>query len=96
MVVGVNRFRSEQQTPVPVLRVDAALERAQIERVGQVRARRDPAAAARALAELEAAARSSRNLMPLILAAVEAYCTVGEISDALGRVFGAYRESVVV
>jgi methylmalonyl-CoA mutase N-terminal domain/subunit len=96
VVVGVNRFRSEQQTPVPVLRVDAALERAQIERVGQVRARRDPAAAARALAELEAAARSSRNLMPLILAAVEAYCTVGEISDALGRVFGAYRESVVV
>jgi len=79
-----------------VWRVDAALERAQIERVGQVWARRDPAAAERALAELEAAARSSRNLMPLILAAVEAYCTVGEISDALGRVFGEYRESVVV
>ncbi|MCX6617288.1 MAG: methylmalonyl-CoA mutase family protein [Acidobacteria bacterium] len=96
VVVGVNRFRSEQKTPVPVLRVDAALERAQIERLGNVRATRDTAAAARALSELESAARSSRNLMPLILAAVEAYCTVGEISDALGRVFGAYRESVVV
>ena len=96
VVVGVNRFRSEQKTPVPVLRVDAALERAQIERLGNVRATRDTAAAARALSELESAARSSRNLMPLIMAAVEAYCTVGEISDALGRVFGAYRESVVV
>jgi methylmalonyl-CoA mutase N-terminal domain/subunit len=96
VVVGVNRFRSEQETPVPVLHVDAALERAQIERLGNVRAARDTAAAARALSELESAARSSRNLMPLILAAVEAYCTVGEISDALGRVFGAYRESVVV
>lgn len=52
--------------------------------------------AERALVDLGAAARSSRNLMPLILAAVETYCTVGEISDALGRVFGAYRESVVV
>jgi len=96
VVVGVNRFRSERETPVPVLRVDAALERAQIERLQKLRAGRDPVAAERALAELEAAARSSRNLMPLILAAVEAYCTVGEISDALGRVFGAYRESVVV
>lgn len=81
---------------MPVLRVDAALERAQIERLRKLRAGRDPAAAERALAELEAAARSSRNLVPLILAAVEAYGTVGEISDALGRVFGAYRESVVV
>jgi methylmalonyl-CoA mutase N-terminal domain/subunit len=79
-----------------VWRVDAALERAQIARLRRLRAGRHAAAAERALAELETAARSSRNLMPLILAAVEAYCTVGEISDALGRVFGAYRESVGV
>jgi methylmalonyl-CoA mutase N-terminal domain/subunit len=96
VVVGVNRLRSEQETPVPVWRVDPVLERAQIERLRKLRAGRDAAAAERALAELEAAARSSRNLMPLILAAVEACCTVGEISGALGRVFGAYRESVVV
>ncbi len=95
VVVGVNRFQSEE-APMPVLRVDCELERAQVERVRAVRARRDAAAASATIGEVERAAGSGENLMPRILAAVEALATVGEISDAMRRVFGEYRESVVV
>jgi methylmalonyl-CoA mutase, N-terminal domain len=78
------------------MRVDPELERAQIERVRTLRARRDWAHAGAAVAEVERRARSGENLMPAIAAAVEAYATVGEISDALRRVFGEYTESVVL
>jgi methylmalonyl-CoA mutase N-terminal domain/subunit len=96
VVVGVNRFASPEQRPIPLLRIDPEIERMQIERVRAVRERREQARTARALDEIERRARSTENLMPAILAAVEAYATVGEISDALRRVFGEYRESVVV
>ena len=96
VIVGVNRFRTNTEKPVPVLRVDPQLESEQVERLRRLRATRDPAAATAALEVLERAATSSDNLMPLILAAVEAWCTVGEISAALRRVFGEYRETVVL
>ena len=96
VVVGVNRFCTDTQSPISVLRVDPQLESAQVERLRRVRATRDPAAAAAALQALEQAAGSANNLMPFILAAVEAWCTVGEISDALRRAFGEHRETVVV
>jgi methylmalonyl-CoA mutase N-terminal domain/subunit len=64
--------------------------------VRAVRARRDAARASAAIAEVERRAASDENLLPAILAAVEAFCTVGEISDALRRIFGEYKESVVV
>ncbi len=96
VVVGVNRFRTDTQKPIPVLRMDPQLESAQVERLRHLRATRAPAAAAAALEALERAAASSGNLMPFILAAVEARCTVGEISAAMRRVFGEYRETVVL
>jgi methylmalonyl-CoA mutase N-terminal domain/subunit len=96
IVVGVNQFVAEKETPIPTMRVDPELERAQIERVRAVRARRDSARAVAAVAEVERRARSGENLMPAIATAVEAYATVGEISDALRRVFGEYTESVVL
>ena len=65
-------------------------------RCGKAAARRDAAKAAAATAEIERRASSGENLMPAILAAVEAYVTVGEISDALRRAFGEYQESVVI
>jgi methylmalonyl-CoA mutase N-terminal domain/subunit len=61
-----------------------------------LRARRDAAKSRAALEEVERRARTSENLMPAILAAVEVYATVGEISDALRRAFGEYQESVVI
>jgi methylmalonyl-CoA mutase N-terminal domain/subunit len=96
IVVGVNEFVAEEKKPIPTLRMDPSIERAQVERVRAVRARRDAAKAQAAVAEVERRAKSGENLLPAILAAVEAFCTVGEISDALRRVFGEYKESVVV
>jgi len=96
IIVGVNQFVAEKGTPIPTMRVDPELERAQIERVRALRARRDSPRATTAVAEVERRARSGENLMPAIIAAVDAYATVGEISDALRRVFGEYTESVVL
>ena len=91
IVVGVNRFTEEPEHLPPVLRVSEELEREQLARLRQLRAERDVARVEAALGRVEEAARGTANLMPPILAAVEAYATVGEISDALRRVFGEYR-----
>jgi methylmalonyl-CoA mutase N-terminal domain/subunit len=96
IVVGVNRFVAEKEMSVPTLRVDPELEPAQIERVRALRARRNAAEASAAVARVESSARTGKNLMPAITTAVEAFATVGEISDALRRVFGEYTESVVL
>jgi methylmalonyl-CoA mutase N-terminal domain/subunit len=96
IVVGVNRFQLEQEPPVQVLRIDPALEQAQIGRVRALRARRDAKAVAGALSKLEEAAGTNENLLPRILQCVEAYATVGEISNTLRRVWGEYRETSTV
>jgi methylmalonyl-CoA mutase N-terminal domain/subunit len=96
IVVGVNRFQAEQGQPIPTLRIDPEIERSQVARLQALRARRDAANARAAIEEVERRASGSDNLMPAILAAVEAYATVGEISDALRRAFGEYHESVVI
>ncbi len=92
IVVGVNRFQTGEPDKTPVFRIDPANERSQIENLRKIRATRDAARWRESLASLEEAARGTVNLMPRILAAAEAYATVGEISDTLKRVFGEYRE----
>jgi len=94
--VGVNRFTSEEEHTVPIFHVDENLERKQVERVRALRARRDREPWQGALRGVEEAARSGENLMPHIVAAVEAGATVGEISDTLRKVFGEYKETVVI
>jgi len=96
VIVGVNRFALEEEKVVPIQRVDEALERAQVERLRALRARRDPRRWHAGVAAVEEAARSGQNLMPPIIAAVESYATVGEIADAMQRVFGEHRETVVI
>ncbi len=96
VVVGVNRFTVEDEKPIPTMRIDPQVESAQVARVQAVRARRDAAKCQAAIGEVERRAHSGENLMPAILQAVEAYATVGEISDALRRTFGEYQESVVI
>ncbi len=96
IVVGVNRFSVDSEPATPVLQIDPASEREQVERLRAVRASRDRSRADAALAHVGDVARSSDNLMPAILDAVEAYATVGEISDALRAVFGEYEEAVTV
>ena len=95
-VVGVNRFTLEDEKPIPIQRIDESLEQRQVERLRALRAHRDASPWADSLKQVEDAARSGENLMPRILAAVEANATVGEISDTLRKVFGEYKEAVVI
>jgi methylmalonyl-CoA mutase N-terminal domain/subunit len=97
VVVGVNRFQEQAEaTPAEILRIDPALERAQVERVRALRARRDAAACRSALDVLEARARSDQNLVPAMVDAVLAWATVGEIASRLRTVFGEHRETLVL
>jgi methylmalonyl-CoA mutase, N-terminal domain len=93
VVVGVNRFRMEEEREIPTFRLDPALERAQTERLRQLRAGRDNKLVSERLQRLEQAARAEENLMPLVLDAAAGYATLGEISGRLKSVFGEYREA---
>ncbi len=97
VIVGVNRFATTEERPkIDILVVDEAVGANQRLALEDLRATRDSAVVARALDNLRLAAAGSDNLVPLILDAVEALATVGEISDTLRRTFGEYRESVVI
>jgi methylmalonyl-CoA mutase N-terminal domain/subunit len=96
VVVGVNQYVDQTRSSPPLLRIDPEIERTQVERLKSLRARRDAARVQSTLQAVEETARTDRNLLPAILDAVKAYATVGEISDALRRVFGEYQESVVI
>ena len=96
IVVGVNRFQSDEESRVKTLRVDPAIEKAQIERLRTLRNKRDARAWELALAKLEEAARGTENALPRILDCVEAFATVGEISNRLRSVWGEYREAVAL
>ncbi|MBV9919075.1 MAG: methylmalonyl-CoA mutase [Solirubrobacterales bacterium] len=93
-VVGVNAYTEGDDHETPILRIDPQFEARQVERVREVRRRRDADALARALDALEAAAREpDENLMPHLLEAARAEATEGEIVQALQSVFGTYREA---
>ena len=92
IIVGVNEFRADEKQNIPIHAGDPAVEAAQIENLQHVRATRDAAAARAAVDRLENAAKGTANLMPYLVEAVEAYATVGEISDAFRRVYGEHRE----
>jgi methylmalonyl-CoA mutase N-terminal domain/subunit len=96
IIVGVNDFRMDEETPIPIHTPDPALEAAQIVNLKRARATRDARAVEQALERLETAAKGSENLMPCILECVEAYATVGEISDAFRRVHGEYQEALAI
>jgi methylmalonyl-CoA mutase N-terminal domain/subunit len=95
VVVGVNRFSEGDESPTPILRIDPALERKQVDRVQAVRAARDAAAVDGVLSALKSAAANGQNLMPLLLDAARAHATEGEIVHALQAVWGDYREQPV-
>ncbi len=95
VIVGVNRYQVAGETPLEILRIDPALERQQVERVQELRARRDSAAVEAALAKLREGAAGDANLMPLIVDASRAYVTMGEMCDALREVWGIWRETPV-
>jgi methylmalonyl-CoA mutase N-terminal domain/subunit len=90
VLVGVNRFREDEEEPIELHRLDPETERRQLERTARVRTERDAAAAARALEEVRRVARGTENLLPLMREALRARCTVGEICGTLRDEFGTY------
>jgi methylmalonyl-CoA mutase N-terminal domain/subunit len=98
VVVGVNKFKDDAAAHVapPIQKIDPEGERRQIERVRRVRAERDAAAWEASLRRLEDYARGEDNLLPALIEAVEAYATVGEISDRLRAAWGEHRELITV
>jgi methylmalonyl-CoA mutase N-terminal domain/subunit len=92
VVVGVNRYTTDEQNTIDTFTLDPALERAQVERVQRVREGRDQARWKASLERVADAARTRDNLVPHIVTAVEAYATVGEIADTLRSVCGEYKE----
>jgi methylmalonyl-CoA mutase N-terminal domain/subunit len=93
IIVGVNQYQTDDATTIELLRIDPEGERRQAAAVAAVRASRDATAWRASIDAVESAARDGSNLMPRVLAAVEARSTLGEIADALRRVFGEYRDN---
>ena len=94
-IVGLNDFVQDSPA-VPVMKIDPKIERDQVERLRAMRQKRDAQKHAAALQRVEAAAKTSDNLLPLVLDAVKAYATVGEIAEVLRGVWGEHVETLVL
>jgi len=92
VIVGVNRYVTDNDNKVPTLKIDHHGEKDQVARCKAVRARRDQQVAQACLAKIEHCCRSDENMMPHVIAAVKADCTLGEISDVFRKVFGVHRD----
>ena len=91
-IVGVNAFRSEEEEPISILKIDESVARAQVERLRAVKASRGAGRVAETLAAVERGARDGSNVVPPVIEAVKAYATLGEICDVFRKVWGQYRE----
>jgi methylmalonyl-CoA mutase N-terminal domain/subunit len=90
LIVGVNSFQESDDKPIEILEVDEAVEKEQLEALKRLKARRDDDAVQRSLATVKRVAATTQNLMPSLIEAARARCTVGELMDALADVFGRY------
>jgi len=90
-IVGVNKFVLDKEVAVPGFRIDDSIRQVQADKLAALRARRSQNAADRCLQAIEKAAIDGSNLMPFVIEAVECWCTLGEISDVLRKVFGEYK-----
>lgn len=91
IIVGVNQFKKEAETEIPILKIDESIRAEQIKRLDNLKKHRDSQKVATCLKAIQEAAKGTDNLMPLVIEAVESHCTLGEISDALRTVFGEYQ-----
>lgn len=96
VLVGLNRFRDDEETKIPLFKVDAEMERKQVQRLHELRESRDSDEVARSLAALEDAARRDLNIIPSTIEAVKAYATLGEICDVLRAVYGSYQSNTAI
>jgi methylmalonyl-CoA mutase N-terminal domain/subunit len=90
LIVGVNAFVEAEQKPIDTLVIDHTVEQEQIASLRKIKAARDKAVVAKHLAEIKKVAATKQNMMPVLLEAARARCTVGEIMNALADVFGRY------
>jgi methylmalonyl-CoA mutase N-terminal domain/subunit len=95
VVVGVNRYVQADEKPITYLRLDDTLEREQVERVRAAKAARSAPEVARHRRRIAEACRSGENLMPVLVEAVKAQVTLGEVADVYRDVFGRYREPII-
>jgi methylmalonyl-CoA mutase N-terminal domain/subunit len=96
IIVGVNDYVTDEPIDIPILRMDPSGEGRQVERLRRVRRERDGREAVRCLEALAAACRDGANVMPALLDAARAYCTLGEMCDVMREAFGAYSETAIV
>jgi len=89
--VGVNKFQVEAGSPIPGFKIDDSIRQVQTEKLISLRKRRDPARCDNILQDLNDKACSGENIMPVVVEAVENFCTLGEIADTLREVFGEYK-----
>jgi methylmalonyl-CoA mutase N-terminal domain/subunit len=96
VIVGVNKFASTEEPDTRTLEISAEVEQRQIARLRELKQKRDNHKVSQVLARVRDVAGSEQNIMPVLVEAVKAYATIGEISDALRSVFGEYREPSAV
>ena len=91
IIVGVNKFQATEKNTTPVFKIDDSIGKQQVEKLTDLKNRRDATKVAQSLATIAAAAKCTDNLMPLVIDAVENLCTLGEISDVLRKEFGEHK-----
>ncbi len=95
-IIGINKFVTEEEHIPATLEIGEEASKMQVERVRRLKAERDSKRVREVLSEVSSVARGRENVMPVIIEAVKAYATVGEVSDALREVFGEYREPSIL
>jgi len=96
VIVGLNEYTIEEESPIELLRIDPKVEKEQVARLQKLKKERDNKKVEAALEKLHYAAEKDENLMPTIIEAVKAYATLGEITDVLRKVYGEYKELIVI
>ena len=91
IIVGVNKFIVEELNNTPLLKIDDSIREIQTKRLETLKSRRDNMAVLNSLEKIASAAKDGTNLMPVVVEAVENYCTLGEIADTLRKIFGEYK-----
>src|SRR3989339_301648 len=91
IIVGVNKFTIDKENPVPGFKIDDSIRQLQTAKLAALKSKRDQVKVAECLSAIKAAASGTTNLMPLVVEAVETYCTLGEIADTLHQVYGEHR-----
>ncbi|WP_439506653.1 acyl-CoA mutase large subunit family protein [Sediminibacterium sp.] len=91
IIVGVNKFTIDKENPVPGFKIDDSIRQLQTAKLTELKSKRNQTKVDQCLSAIKAAAAGSSNLMPLVVEAVETYCTLGEIADTLRQVYGEHR-----